>query len=94
MILARGLVHFGARCRRGSCHHGCCLCGVIGTLGIVLLSSLHGQFMRFKVGHFLLIWIVFNNLYVTNVISRVVCGSPTTLVMGGGDITICHSYVL
>ena len=60
--------------------------------GLCFISSLRGQFMWFKVGPFWLIWIVFNNLHVTNVIFRVVRDSSTIRVVGRGDITVCHSH--
>lgn len=50
--------------------------------------------MWFKVGHFCLIWIVFNNLQVINVISKVVHGSPTIRIVDEGYITVYHSHVL
>ena len=62
--------------------------------GLFFISSLHGRFLWFKVGPSWLIWIVFNNLHVTNVIFRVVRDSPTIRVVGRGDITACHSHGL
>ena len=62
--------------------------------GLFFISSLRGRFLWFEVGPFWLIWIVLNNLHVTNIISRVVRGSLTTRVVGRGDITVCHSHVL
>jgi hypothetical protein len=65
---------------------------LLGLSGLFFIGSLRGRFVWFKVGHFWLIWIVFNNLHVTNVISSVVHGSSisTTRVVGRGGITACH----
>ena len=62
--------------------------------GLFLISNLCGRFLWFKVGPFWLIWIVSNNLHVTNIIYRDVRGSPTTQVVGRRDIIVCHSHGL
>ena len=65
-----------------------------GLSGLFFISSLCGRFLWFKVGSFWLIKIVFNNLHVTNVISRIVRGFPTTRVVGRGYIITCHIHIM
>ena len=62
--------------------------------GLFFISSPCGRFLWLKVGPFWLIWIVSNDLHVTNIIYRDVRGSPTARVVGKRGITACHSHVL
>ena len=65
-----------------------------GLSGLFFISSLGGRFLWFEVGPFWLIWIVFNNLHVTNDIYRVVRDFSIARIVGKGYITACHSHVL